>query len=94
MQRPTCSFSGKGSNVVAEPYIVTLLIGGIAALFGALGKVALELLKRGDRAHAEIVAQWEARLQDSENRCEEWRQLALAEHTTTREAVDAVKKVR
>lgn len=74
-----------------EQYIVTALSAAVSVLFGVLGKVALELLKRGDKAHAEIVAQWEARLRDSEHRAEEWRALALAESQTTQDAVTVAK---
>lgn len=87
-----------------SPYITTLLVGAISFLFTVVGKVGLELLKRSDKAHAEIVAQyeqrildvvaqWKERLEESERRGDEWRDLARAEHSVTKDAVDVAKKV-
>lgn len=39
-----------------NPYIVVALCGAVSVLFGALGKVALTLLNRSDKAHAELIA--------------------------------------
>jgi hypothetical protein len=77
--------------VADQPYIVTALATCVGVLFAALGKVALELLRRGDQAHADIVALWQQRLMDSEARAEEWRALALEEHGVTKDAVDVAK---
>lgn len=38
-----------------NPFIITALCGAVSVLFGALTKVALELMRRTDKAHAEIV---------------------------------------
>jgi hypothetical protein len=70
-----------------DSYTVSILVAGIGALFAALGKVALELLRRGDKAHADIVALWAERLEDSEARADEWRQLAHEERDVTGQAV-------
>src|SRR5436189_1428490 len=39
-----------------NPYIVVALCGAVSVLFGALGKVALVLLERTDKSHAELIA--------------------------------------
>ncbi len=75
-------------------YIITAAFGAIAVLFGALGKIALELLKRTDAAHAREIALYQLWLEEERKRGDEWRQLAHAERDVTSEAVSvAAKKV-
>lgn len=84
-----------GAGVIAattdSPLGVVALCSCIVFLFGVLGKVALELLRRGDKAHADIVALWAQRFTDSESRAEEWRALAHEEHSVTKDAVTVAK---
>jgi hypothetical protein len=70
-----------------NPYIVVALCGAVSTLFVALGKVALTLLDRSDKAHAELVLSMstahaaeligkDALLASTQTRCDEWEQRA------------------
>lgn len=77
--------------ITDQSYVISTLVAAVSFLFAALGKVALELIKRGDRAHEEIIEQWRLRLVDSEARAEEWRNLAIEEYRVAEEAVKMAK---
>jgi hypothetical protein len=77
------------------PYTVAILVSAVAALFAALGKMALILLQRTDRAHeAEkqtIVAAYTERLVEKDEECERERERAKIYEQYTLRLLEAAR---
>jgi hypothetical protein len=96
-----------GVRIVAaatdNPYVVTMLVGAVTALFGSLTWVAKLLLQRTDKAHADLIASMiaahidamagkDAVIAATEARCDEMEQRASRYETLVLRSIDAAKE--